>query len=237
MRHGKANALDTEFCGALADQLDKLVQSDARALVLAGEGKIFSAGVDLLRATSSSPDYFKTFLPALSRLFRSAFFFAKPMIAAVNGHAIAGGCILSCCADWRVMVPADARIGVTELLVGVSFPPLAFEIMRFVVAHKYFPEVIYTAATYLPEEALRRGLVDELSSPGKVLDRAIEVAGQLAALRPSAFAHTKRQMRQPVADAIASHGNRFEQEAAEIWLAVETKRSMTEYVNRTFKKA
>jgi enoyl-CoA hydratase len=135
------------------------------------------------------------------------------------------------------MVPADARIGVTELLVGVSFPPLAFEIMRFSTAHKFFPEVIYTAATYPPEEALRRGLVDEISSPGKVLDRAIERAEQFASLRPAAFAHTKRQMRQPVADAVESHGKQFEQEAAEIWLAAETAKSMTEYVNRTFKKA
>ena len=237
MQHGKANALDTEFCNGLAEQFDSLKYADARAVVMTGQGRIFSAGVDLLRATSSGPDYFKSFLPALSRLYTSAFFFPKPLVAAVNGHAVAGGCILAACADWRLIAQGEARIGVTELLVGVSFPPLAFEIMRFASARKYFPEIIYTAATYPSDEAVKRGLVDEVVAPDKLFDVAIEKAERLAALRPEAFAHTKRQMRQPVADAIERHGKKVEQEAADIWLAPATAKSMADYVSRTFKKA
>ena len=235
MRYGKANALDTEFCNALAEQFDKLAQSDARAVVVTGEGKIFSAGVDLLRATSSGPDYFKSFLPALARLYTSAFFFSKPIIAAVNGHAAAGGCILACCADWRLMANSGGRIGVTELLVGVSFPPLAFEIMRFCTAHK-FPEVIYTAATYPPDEALRRGLVDEVVAADRLLELSLAAAERFAALRPAAFALTKQQMRQPVVDALERHGSRVSNAAAALWLDPATAKSMNEYVSRTFKK-
>jgi enoyl-CoA hydratase len=237
MQHGKANALDIEFCNGLAEQFDKLRQTDAQAVVMTGQGRIFSAGVDLLRATSSGPDYFKSFLPALSRLYTSAFFFSTPLVAAVNGHAVAGGCILAACADWRLIAQGEARIGVTELLVGVAFPPLAFEIMRFASAHKYFPEIIYTAATYPGDEAVKRGLVDEIVTPEKLLDVAIEKAELLAALRPDAFAHTKRQMRQPVADALEHHGTKVEQDAADIWLAPATAKSMADYVSRTFKKS
>ena len=236
LQHGKANALDTEFCNGLAEEFDKLAKSKARAVVVTGEGKIFSAGVDLLRATSSGPDYFKGFLPALERLYTSAFFFPKPFVAAVNGHAAAGGCILAGCADWRLMAEGTGKIGVTELLVGVSFPPLAFEIMRFCAAHKFFPEVVYTGTTYPPDEAQRRGLVDEVVPADQLLEKSIAAAERLAALRPAAFALTKQQMRQTVADALQKHGARVSKAAAELWLDPETLKSMSDYVSRTFKK-
>jgi enoyl-CoA hydratase len=237
MQHGKANALDTEFCNALAAKFDELKEADASAIVITGQGKIFSAGVDLLRATNAGPDYFREFLPALRRLYEAVFFHPKPIVAAVNGHAIAGGCILACAADRRLIARGEARMGVTELLVGVPFPPLAFEIMRFASAHKFFPEVIYSAATYAPEEAAKRGLADEVVPPEKLLELAVEQAERLAALRPGAFAQTKRQMRQPVADALARHGEHTEAAVADIWLGAETIASMRDYVARTFKKS
>ena len=237
MQQGKANALDTEFCLALAAKFDELKSSDAQAVVITGQGKIFSAGVDLLRATTSGPDYFKSFLPALAKLYTSTFFFPKPVVAAVNGHAVAGGCILACAADRRLIARGEVRIGVTELLVGVPFPPLAFEIMRYVTTHKFFPEVIFSAATYLPEEAVKRGLADEIVAPEKLLDLAIENAERLAALRPAAFALVKQQMRQPVADALERHGKRLDAATAEVWLAPETAASIRDYVSRTFKKS
>ncbi len=132
------------------------------------------------------------------------------MVAAVNGHAVAGGCILAACADRRLIARGEARIGVTELLVGVPFPPLAFEIMRYVATHKFFPEVIFSAATYPPEEAVKRGLADEIVPPEKLVDLAVENAERLAALRPAAFALTKQAMRQPVADALDRHGKRLD---------------------------
>jgi enoyl-CoA hydratase len=237
MQHGKANALDTEFCNTLAAKFDELSEAESRAVVITGQGRIFSAGVDLLRATTSGPDYFRGFLPALARLYMSVFFFPKPVVAAVNGHAVAGGCILAACADRRLIARGEARIGVTELLVGVPFPPLAFEIMRYVTTHKFFPEVIFSAATYPPEEAVKRGLADEIVPPEQLLDLAVENAERLAALCPAAFALTKWQMRQPVADALERHGKRLDAATAEVWLAPETAAGMRDYVSRTFKKS
>lgn len=236
MQHGKANALDTEFCNGLAAKFDELKSADAEAIVLTGQGRIFSAGVDLLHATGAGSDYFREFLPALRRLYETIFFHPKPVVAAVNGHAIAGGCILAACADRRLVAAGEARIGVTELLVGVPFPPLAFEIMRFVSAHKFFPEVIFGAATYLPGEAQQRGLADEIVPAEKLFDRAVEAAERLAAIRPEAFALAKRQMRQPVADAVARHGEAGEAAVAGVWQSPVTIASMQDYVARTFKK-
>jgi enoyl-CoA hydratase len=235
--HGKANALDTEFCIALAERFDALRTADARAVVLTGQGKIFSAGVDLLRATSSGPDYFRSFLPALSRLYQTAFFFSKPVVAAVNGHAVAGGCVLACCADHRVMARGGGRIGVTELQVGLPFPAMAFEIMRFVTARRRLSEVILGAATYAPEEARERGLVDEVVAPDELVPRALEAATRLAALRPQAFELSKGHIRGPVRERFRRDGAAHDAAVAEVWLAPETADSIRDYVARTFKRA
>ncbi len=131
MNHGKANALDIELCDALAAQFEACRDTETKAVVLTGQGAMFSAGVDLLRLSDGGAPYVRRFLPALHRLYHTVFFFPKPVVAAVNGHAIAGGCVLQSCADRRIAASGASRIGVTELLVGVPFPALAFEVMRF----------------------------------------------------------------------------------------------------------
>ena len=141
LTHGKANALDIEFCEAMAEQFMALRQSDAKAVVITGQGKIFSAGVDLKRLSEGGADYIRKFLPALHKLYDAVFYHPKPVVAAINGHAIAGGAVLAACADRRIMARESGRIGVTELLVGVPFPALAFEIVRFAVLPRYLPEL------------------------------------------------------------------------------------------------
>jgi enoyl-CoA hydratase/carnithine racemase len=237
MNHGKANALDTEFCTALATWFEGFHTAEARAVVLTGQGKIFSAGVDLLRATSSGQNYFRGFLPALSRLYEAAFFFPKPVVAAVNGHAVAGGCVLACCADHRVMARGGGRIGVTELKVGLPFPAMAFEIMRFVTAPRRLSEVILGAATYAPEDARDRGMVDEVVAPDDLMARALEAAERLATLRPQAFELSKAHIRGPVAERFRRDGAAHDAAVAAVWLAPETAESIRDYVARTFKRA
>src|ERR1043166_5584099 len=96
MAHGKANALDLEFCEALTAQLDECDRSPSTsALVLTGSGRMFSAGVDLLRLVDGGAPYVRVFLPAVNRLFQRLFVFSKPLVTAVNGHAIAGGCVMA----------------------------------------------------------------------------------------------------------------------------------------------
>jgi enoyl-CoA hydratase len=191
IRHGKANALDVELSEELDECFARIAESAARAVVVTGQGRIFSAGVDLIRLSSGGPDYVRKFLPVLHRAFNAMFFFPKPVVAAINGHAIAGGCVLACCADRRIMARADGRIGVTELLVGVPFPAVAFETMRFAVPARHLPELLFTGATFEVDAALERGLVDAVAPPDELMPSAIAAAEQFAALSPAAFALTK----------------------------------------------
>ena len=236
MRHGKANALDIEFCDALAARFAALRDGDARAIVLTGQGGIFSAGVDLRRLSEGGAGYIRQFLPTLHQLYEAVFFHPKPVVAAINGHAIAGGAILAACADRRIMARGGGRIGVTELLVGVPFPALAFEILRFALPARYLPEFTLSGATYPVDAALERGWIDELAEPEELLEDAVAVATELAALSPPAFAETKRQIRAQVAERCAESGAATDKEVADIWCADATLANLRAYVKRTLKK-
>jgi len=236
LRRGKVNALDIELCEAIAARFEELRMSDAKAVVLTAQGKVFSAGVDLVRLSEGGADYIRKFLPSLHKLFDAVFFHPKPVVAAVNGHAIAGGCVLACCADRRIMARQSGRIGVTELPVGVPFPALAFEIVRATVPARYLAEVTYSGATYDGDTALERGFIDEIAEPSELLEDAFVVAQELAALSPAAFAQNKMQIRQPVSERMAAGGEATEKTVTEIWCAPETLSYIRAYVARTLKK-
>jgi enoyl-CoA hydratase len=228
--------MDAAFCEHLIKRLAGLRTSPARAVVITGQGNIFSAGVDLVQALEGGPDYFRHFLPPLRCAFEAVFFYPKPIVAAVNGHAIAGGCVLTCATDRRLMAQGAGRIGITELLVGVPFPVVALEIMRFAAAPQHFERIVYSAATFPPETAVGLGLVDEVVPTDAIIDRAVAAAEALAALGPEAFALTKRQTRQPVKERIDKDGPLFDPAVDAIWYAPETAARIRDYVSRTFKK-
>ncbi len=236
MRHGKANALDLEFCNAIADSLARLAASDARGVVMTGQGRIYSAGVDLVRLNAGGAAYVRAFLPVLHKAFDAVFDFPKPIVAAMNGHAIAGGCVLACAADRRIMARDSGRVGVTELQVGVPFPALALEIMRHVTALQYLEEVILGAGTYTPDDAVMRGLVHEIVAPDVLMDRAMAAVNSLAALSPPAYALSKRQLRQPARERLEREGEGWEAEVTDLWTADVTARRIRDYVSRTLKK-
>ncbi len=236
LTHGKANALDIEFCETLAARFDELRHADVKAIVLTGQGKIFSAGVDLKRLSEGGAGYVRKFLPALHRLYDAAFFQPKPVVAAVNGHAIAGGCVLALCADRRVMSNDGGRMGMTELLVGVPFPALAFEIMRQATPPYFFTETILSGATFAAEMAVHRGWVNEAVEPRRLMERALAAAQSLAALSPAAFAQTKLQLRAAVMERMTLSGEATDKAVTEIWTAPDTLRHIRDYIARRLKK-
>jgi enoyl-CoA hydratase len=236
LAHGKANALDCEFCEVMVARFTELRHSDAKAVVITGHSKIFSAGVDLKRLSEGGADYIRKFLPVLHRLYDTVFYHPKPVVAAINGHAIAGGAVLAACADRRIMARESGRIGVTELQVGVPFPALAFEILRFAVPPRYLQEFTLGAATYATDAAMQQGWIDEIAEAEELLEDAVAVAQELAMLAPLAFAQTKMQLRQAVTERYELNGEAIDKRVAEIWTAPATIANIRNYVTRTLKK-
>jgi len=229
--HGKANALDLELCNALTAELEAYRQSAAKALVITGTGRMFSAGVDLVRVSNEGAPYVRAFLPAVNRAFETLFSLLKPVVAAVNGHAIAGGCIIACAADYRVMAREPGRIGIPELLVGVPFPVVPLEIMRFAAGPRV-QLLVNRGTTFLADEAMANGLVDAVVEPAQLDDEAMAAARSLAAIPPAAFALTKRQLREPVLERIHV-GAALDQAVQEAWESPAILDAIRGYVART----
>lgn len=225
MRHGKANALDLELCRSLAGALDQVEREAAEAVVLTGSGSMFSAGVDLRRVLDGGAPYVRELLPLLRAAFERLAFFERPVVAAINGHAVAGGFVLAAAADQAVMVADGGSVGVTELRVGVPFPAVALELVRLRAGGVEAARLVYRAATVGPDQALARGLVDELVLRPRLLERAAEVAAELASGGP-AFVLAKRQLREPMRSVMALARGDHDRRVDELWQAETTLAAM-----------
>ena len=191
-----ANALGSPVLAELAGAVETLRTDDSGAVVLTGAGRFFSAGLDLFEVARlvTSPDAEK-FARLFDDVVTALFALEKPVVAAINGHAIAGGAVLASTADFRLIADSELKIGLTEIQVGVAFPTSALEAVRFACAGRHLPELLYRGQTYTPAEAVARGLADELVPAGELAERALALAEELAAARPLAFASSKRALR------------------------------------------
>jgi enoyl-CoA hydratase len=233
--HGRVSALDLEFLLALRAELAALADGGT-ALVLTGTGSAFSAGVDLRRILDGGADYVAQFIPALVGAFDDLFGSERPVVAAVNGHAIAGGCVIAACADYRFMADGRGRIGVPEQLVGVAFPAIALAAVRYATGDVGVADLVNSGGTYLAEEAQRRGLVDEVVPETEVVDRAIAKAERLASIPPATFAHTKRSLRDRYWTEVETTGRQRDAEMLEVWRSPATMTAISDYVQKTLGK-
>jgi enoyl-CoA hydratase len=201
LEHGPVNALDLDLLHALTAALAEC----QGPLVLTGAGRAFSAGVDLRRIVEGDEQYTVAFLAALSDVFLAVFDHPAPTVAAVNGHAVAGGCILALACDLRLV--ATGRFGLTELAVGVPFPSAAREIARYALGPAV-SRVVLGADTLEAEDAVRMGLVAEVVPSDELLDRAVALATRLAGHDAATYAFEKRHLHRPVREAVAAVGDR-----------------------------
>lgn len=224
--------MDIELGEAFIAELKAAAGDPVRAVVVTGTGSSFSAGVDLFRLIKDGPAYGQRFLPVLDTMLRDALTFPKPLIAAVNGHAIAGGCILAATCDRRIMAEGNGRIGVPELVVGVPFPALPLQIMAARMPDAACRDLVLTGRTVQVDEAIALGLIDEKCAAGTLLDRAIAVATQFAGVPAGVFAMTKEAFAAPVLDRTARLAE-LNARVVDAWLQPHTYNTIRAYLERT----
>ena len=220
------NALDIETLDELSDTFDALTNEDPDAVVLTGTDLMFSAGADLRRVLKATDDEIDQGIVALARAFRTLFCFPRPLVAAVNGHALAGGAIIASTADYKVMVDSDATIGAVELAAGVPFPAWALEPLRFATNNHHFQEIAITGRAYNPQRALEVGLVDEIVPAARLEDRAAEVAEELARVPRRTFSLTKSMVRAPSVERADRTGELTDKEVKEAWRSAEVREAV-----------
>src|SRR5262249_13542167 len=155
----------------------------------------------------------------LQRGFERLASFPRPLVAAVNGHAIAGGAIFMLACDQRLLARGTVRVGLTEIRVGVEFPAWALEIARFATPPEHFPTPVCTGRPGQPGGARARGLVDEWVEPERLLDGAREVGEELAAIPPATFTATKLAVRRPLIEAARRQAALTDAAVLEQWCA------------------
>jgi len=221
MAHGPVNALDLELLTDLTATLTELSEA-APPMVFTGTGRSFSAGVDLRRITSERVEYIGQFLTALSRAFHAVFEYPGPSVAAINGHAIAGGFVLAAACDHRVAADGGARIGLSELTVGVPFPTAAIEIVRHAVGTAAATRFALGAELVSVGEAQRHGFIHEIVGAEVLEHTAAMRARERAGLGAEAYLLAKRQLQRPVWDNIERHAATEDAVVAQLWSRSDT---------------
>ena len=231
--HGPANALDLELLEALESAIAEL--EPGSAAVLTGTDRFFSAGVDLHRLLEGGSDYLEVYFSKLLSCLETLFFAEVPIVASVNGHAIAGGCIVACGCDLRIMADTDLKIGVTELKVGLPFPTIALEMLGAVLAPHAVQDLVLTARLLEPAEAYRLGLVERVVPFDSCLDAALEQLDRLAEVPHATYALNKRQLRQPVRERLRK-SSEVDQVVYERWASAKARAQIEAFVEATHGK-
>jgi len=229
IEHGKANALDVVLLERLSSELDEL-DPEARAVVLTGTDQMFSAGIDLPHLLEAGPDYTFALIGALNGLLERFTRLSVPTVAAINGHAIAGGFVLACACDFRLMARGAGKVGLTELQVGVPFPPLALEVVRSAIGDRRARQMVIQARLYSADEAAERELIDGLKDPEVLVEEALKVAAKMAEIPVAAFDLSKRQLMAPLWQRLSSLDDGHEEEVRQTWVADATAEVMQRFV-------
>ncbi len=180
------NAINIEFIREAHEVMDEAERDSAiRALVVTSTHKsLFCPGVDLPTMMDNSREEMRAFFEALTGIVRRKFAYPKPEVYALNGHTIAGGCMMALAGDYRLMAKGRNYIGLMEIDIGLAAPIGVVTMITHVLGGRIANHVLFTGERYTPEKALELNLVDEVVDKEILIDRAIEHA-QLLGSKPS----------------------------------------------------
>lgn len=207
LSRGVTNAIDPDVMEQLEKALDQVDKDENVTSVIleSSNDKFFSIGLDVPFLLELHGAELQAFNETFNRLCVRLYTFPFPTVAAITGHAVAGGCILAMCCDHRIMSEGRKLIGVNEVRLALPVPFAADTIMRRELCDRSARIVMETGELYKPEDALRLGLVDEVLPLDQVRPRAAELAKMLGELPIRAFRMNKRNRTEPVEEHIKKH--------------------------------
>jgi enoyl-CoA hydratase/carnithine racemase len=223
LSRGKVNALNEPMVEELTKSFEDLAIDNAvKSIIFTGTGKFFSFGFDVPEFLSYPKDDFVRYLEKFTNLYTDVFLFPKPIVAALNGHTIAGGCMLATACDFRLMVTGKARISLNEITFNSAVLAGSVEMLRYCVGSGNAQSILYSGAMYSAEQAFELGLVDQVSSEDALAEDARKVAQELAQKDSSAFRCTKHLLRKPVAEEMIRREKDAILEFVDIWYSEQT---------------
>ena len=190
LNDGKANVFSPEMSKAVSSLLDQ-VPEDKGSLMITGRPGIFSAGFDLKIISSGDADAVTSMVKAGFTLLARIYNFPRPVIAACSGHGVALGAFLLCCADYRIGAKGQFIVQANETRNNMSIPTPILEISKSRIAKTHWYRAILNAEAYPVENAIAPGYLDEVTDAENLMNRAMEVANDLATLGHPHYKITK----------------------------------------------
>lgn len=231
-----ANAMNFAMVRSLRDVLVRLAEPDVRAVLLRGGDRFFSAGLDLVEIGGFGEEEAREFSAVFDAAMMGWFSLEIPVVAALGGHAIAGGLVLAAMADFRLGAEGPGKVGLTEILVGVPFPASALVPVSVAFPAGLLPELLYRGTTWPMAEAAALGLVHRLVPPEALDEAAMALARELGGRTRAGFSGTKRGLRASAQAALAAARPGGVDPVWELWRSPEVRTEIAAYRARVLKK-
>ncbi len=226
--HG--NAINEPLLDALLASFREAGADPAvRGVLLGGRGKMFCPGLDLQELLPLDRPAMGRFMERFNACVLALYTFPKPVVAALSGHALAGGFILALTADWRV-AREGVMVGLNEIKVGVPLPFGVALMLRAGITAQRLHEVALLGRNYAGEAARSAGLVDEIADAEGFEETCRARMEEFGTKDPQAFAVTKRYLRAEVAERTRAHGPRLTAEFLDSWFSSGTRSRITAIV-------
>jgi enoyl-CoA hydratase/carnithine racemase len=230
MERERSNAINGGTIEALTEAFGRAAEDpEVRAVLLRSGRKLFSPGLDLATLFAYDRPTMRAFMEAFSTWVLALVDFPKPVVAAIGGHAIAGGLVLALTADWRIL-QEGAEIGLNEVKIGIPLPFGVTCLLQDAVPPHRQAEVGLLGRNFAGQEALAAGLVHEVARAEAFEAVCRERAEEFAGKDPEAFAATKRYLRAGTAEALRAADLLYMDEWLDCWFAPPARRRIEEIV-------
>lgn len=231
---GVTNTIDLQLVEELSETLQEVTHDPGvHSLVLGSSNeRFFSIGFDIPQLFGLARQDFKFFYQTFNRVCMDLYTLPKPTIAAITGHAIAGGCILALCCDYRFIAQGRKLMGLNEIRLGVPVPYLADCVLRHIVGVRYARDIMDIGEFYQPEESLQMGIVDQVLPLEQVLPKSIEKARLLGGSPQEAFAMIKRNRVERVEAQVLARLEEKERFFVDRWYSDEARERLREAMEK-----
>jgi 3,2-trans-enoyl-CoA isomerase len=229
LHRGKVNAINERMIEELTTTFHELADKPyVRTIILTGKDHFFTFGFDIPEFLGYTKESFIRYLTKFTDFYTYLFLYPKPVIAALNGHTIAGGCMLVTACDYRIMVSGKAKIALNEINFGSSLFAGSIEMLKLLIGQRKAEEVVLSGAMYSAEDAYRLGLIDQVTTETDLYVEAEKIAMKYAEKDPVAFQSIKKLLRKPVADKMSQREKQSIIEFVDIWYSENTWKKLQE---------
>ncbi len=228
------NAINLQLINTLAENLKFMKQkADVHGILITSSNeKFFSIGFDIPELIDLTKDDFKEFYHSFNKLCIDLYTFPKPTIAAITGHAVAGGCILALCCDYRFIAKGKKLMGLNEIKLGVPIPYPADCILHQLVGYRNARDIIDSGEFFPPEKLLEMAVVDDVLPLEQVLPASIEKVKLLGAMPHKGFEMIKRNRTEKVEARIRNNLAEKEKFFIECWYAQDARKRLKEAIKK-----